>query len=120
MRATCCCCAVLRRFQLEAAPILARLLASGSAYTPPAGGKLAPSGAASAGGVGGGVCQDDAAAPGSLQRVRVAALACLEAVCACSDAWAAVKGLTWGIAQVRGLVWLLHLLAVSLAPALQL
>lgn len=96
------------RFQNEAAPILARLLSAGTAYVPPpaSGGTLPTTQAntksgAGGGGIGGGVCADDAAAPGALQRVRVAALGCLEAVCGCRDAWAAVRGLTWGMAQVR-------------------
>jgi len=40
-------------------------------------------------------------APGALVRVRAGVLQCLGRVCGSGDADGAVKGMTWGIAQVR-------------------
>ncbi|KAG2444915.1 hypothetical protein HXX76_001651 [Chlamydomonas incerta] len=110
-----------RRFQTEAWPVLQRLLAAGTAHTP---GLLSlgtdavrPGAAAGAhrqrlalglggGGGGGGavavVGGEDASgalAPAAVARVQVAVLGCLEAVCRCRDATAAVRTLTWDIAQ---------------------
>ena len=116
-----------RRFQTEAWPVLQRLLATGTAHTPgllslgtdaarPGGGggggaqrqrlALEP-GSGSGGGsavalVVGGEDAGGALAPAAVVRVQVAALGCLEAVCRCRDATAAVRTLTWNIAQVGG------------------
>jgi hypothetical protein len=108
-----------RRFSQEAAPLLSRLLAQGPSTVPLHDQPLllggAPDGKSSSrgqqrritgsggsqGGEPGGVGEDgEAHAPGTLQRVRAGVLECLTGVCRCREAWTAVRGLTWALAQV--------------------
>jgi hypothetical protein len=118
-----------RRFSQEAAPLLSRLLAKGPSTVPlhdqplllggapdsthsrsgrrsqqhrstGSGASVNSQGAETRGGGAGD--DGEAHAPGTLQRVRAGVLGCLTEVCRCKEAWTAVRGLTWAMAQVRG------------------